>query len=124
MDGIEQGCSLSELNYRNLLEERMKYLILCILLTARFESVNAHTNSPSKEQFCEWLDNVVITATNNQRKEIEDFKLIGKYSEQNSNSSEQSVVIQLINRVYAIEKALNPDEVAYAERASCEIAGL
>ena len=99
----------------------MKALLLTIILFT-FSSVSYADNIASDSSFCEWLGNAAVSVAQNRDNGIEEYDLIGKYLSEEKSYGEQSVVIPLIDRVYNIEKNLNPDEVAFAEMQRCELA--
>lgn len=99
----------------------MKKIIFTILLLALSISANAK-HGHSEPAFCEWLGDAANSIAQNRDNGIEEYDLIGKYLNEDKSYGEQSVVIPLIDRVYGIERNLEPNEVAFAEQQSCEVA--
>ena len=99
----------------------MKKLLLTAFLLAITISASASSNS-SAPTFCEWLGDAATAIAQNRDNGIEEYDLIGKYLSESKSYGEQSIVIPLIDRVYGIERGLEPDEVAFAEQQRCEVA--
>ena len=99
----------------------MKILTITTLLFVI--SITAQANKDySQPTFCEWLGEAASAVAQNRDNGIDEYDLIGKYLQEDKSYGEQSVVIPLIDRVYGLERDLNPEEVAFAEKQRCEIA--
>ena len=101
----------------------MRKLILTLLLFFISISIHAEINH-SQATFCEWFGDAAISVAQNRDNGIGEYELIGKYLSESKSYGEQSVVIHLIDRVYGIEKHLNPEKVAFVEQQRCEIASV
>jgi hypothetical protein len=97
-----------------------KLIFITFLLTG---SMNAFAETATTEpSFCEWLGDAANSVAQNRDNRMSEYDLIGKFLAEGKSYGEQSVVIPLIDRVYGIERNLNPEEVAFVEQQSCEIA--
>ena len=99
----------------------MKTLMITTLLFTMSITAQANQNY-SQPTFCEWLGESASAVAENRDNGIDEYDLIGKYLQEDKSYGEQSVVIPLIGRAYGLERDLNPEEVAFAEKQRCEIA--
>ena len=99
----------------------MKFLTITTLLFAINITAQANQNY-TQPTFCEWLGEAANAVAQNRDNGMDEYDLIGKYLLEDTSYGEQSVVIPLIDRVYGIERDLNPEEVAFAEKQRCEVA--
>lgn len=97
----------------------MKTLILLLVainLSVTMQQANANSS------YCEWLGNAAIVIAENRNNGMSEFDLIENYLDQSQSYHEQSVIIPLIERVYATDQGIGPGQIAVVEQRLCEIA--
>lgn len=99
----------------------MKTLIITTLSFVMSITVQANQNH-AQPTFCEWFSEAANAVAQNRDNGMDEHDLIDKYLQEDKSYGEQSVVIPLIDRVYGLERDLNPEEIAFAEKQRCEIA--
>ena len=99
----------------------MKILLFTILIST-LSLAGYATGRNSTSNFCEWLGDSATAIAQNRDQGMSEYDLIGRYLSEGKTYAEQSVVIQLIDRVYNIESHISPDNIAIVEQAQCEIA--
>ena len=97
----------------------MKTLILLIaVINLSFSMQNASANS----EYCEWIGSAANIIAENRDNGLSEFDLIENYLNQNQSYREQTVILPLIERVYATDRKTIPGEIAVVEQQHCELA--
>ena len=97
----------------------MKTLILLIAIINLSFSMQ-HTSANSA--YCEWIGSAATIIAENRDNGVNEFDLIENYLNQNQSYREQTVIIPLIERVYASDRNTSPGEIAIVEQQHCELA--
>lgn len=96
----------------------MKSLLLLIaLINIGLIANSAHANTP----YCEWLSSAANSIAQSRDNGLAEFDLIENYLQQSQSYTEQKIILQLIDRVYQLDKGSKPTQVAYIEKQRCEI---
>ena len=93
-------------------------LLLFVLINIGLATNNAHANTP----YCEWLSSATYSIAQSRNNGLAEFDLIENYLQQSQSYAEQKIILQLIDRVYQLDKSSTPTQVAYVEKQRCEIA--
>ena len=97
----------------------MKTLILLIVaINLNFTMQPANANSA----YCEWIGSAATIIAENRDNGLSEFDLIENYLNQNQSYREQTVILPLIERVYASDRNTSPGEIAIVEQQHCELA--
>ena len=99
----------------------MKILLITIFIFT-LSLASYATGKNSTPNFCEWLGCSASAIAQNRDQGLNEYDLIGKYLAEDKSYGEQSVIIPLVDRVYGIERHINPNDIAIVEQAQCEIA--
>lgn len=93
-------------------------LLLIALINIGLVINSAHANTP----YCEWLSNAANSIAQSRNNGLAEFDLIENYLQQSQSYAEQKIILQLIDRVYQLDKGSSPTQIAYVEKQQCEIA--
>lgn len=94
-------------------------LIIGLLLLALTVKASYFYDYSENLNYCDWMGNAAYIVAQNHDIGIEEYKLIGKYIEQDGFYDEQVIVINLIDHIYGSLKDKNADNIKLKTESEC-----
>ncbi len=94
-------------------------LIIGLLLLALTVKASYFYDYSENLNYCDWMSNAAYIVAQNRDIGIEEYKLIGKYIEQDGFYDEQVIVINLIDHIYGSLKDKNAYNIKLKTESEC-----